>query len=341
MSRCSPLGEAAVTGAEVENVEEIIVSTELERASGENLAASDGEGCAASPNIEDDLNEGASDNAKLRTCYFGSSTITIGKIKEMEERGYFLEGEGRAPGAETVLKPNGDVAVVYEDFFIAGLPMPPHRALADVLLHFQAQLHQLMPNTIAQLSKKFWTVSIFGGVPSGNLFTKRYELHYQPKIASTLEGDQIVQYECLNFHAKRDGSPKLCLTIKNKWSSRWTKSWFYYRVPCRWCSGGGKSVYPLHSWMGELDYTVEPQVECPDNDPNDISFVQVTVTTECRDAIKEYTTSKIFPLTTSFGFESVPLKTTPTSKVETPLSLFAVGTIAMEHTDHFLAEVET
>jgi hypothetical protein len=40
-------------------------------------------------NSEDNLTEGASDNAKLRMCYFGSSTITVGKIKEMEEKGYF------------------------------------------------------------------------------------------------------------------------------------------------------------------------------------------------------------------------------------------------------------
>jgi hypothetical protein len=55
MSRCSPLGEVAAAGAEVENVEEIIVSSELEHAFGENPAASDGEGCAASPNTADML----------------------------------------------------------------------------------------------------------------------------------------------------------------------------------------------------------------------------------------------------------------------------------------------
>jgi hypothetical protein len=73
---------------------------------------------------------------KLRTCYFGSSTITVSKIKEMEERGYFPEGEGRAPGAETVPEPNGDEAIVYEDFFVADLRMPLHPTLADILLYF-------------------------------------------------------------------------------------------------------------------------------------------------------------------------------------------------------------
>jgi hypothetical protein len=307
MSRCSSLGEAAASAMEVENVEEITFSAELEHTFGENHVASDGERYAVSPNTKDDLDEGASDNAKLWTCYFGSLTITVGKIKEMEEKGYFPEGEGRAHGAETVPEPNGDKVVVYENFFIAGLCMPPHPALVDILLHFPAQLYQLTTNAIAQLSKNFWAVSSFGGMPSGNLFVKRYELHYQPKTMSTPDGDQIAQYRCLNFHAKRDGGPKLSLEIKNKWSSGWTRSWFYCRVPCRHCSRGGKRVYALHSRMGELDYAIEPEVECTDNDPNDVAFVRMTVTIGGRGAVEEYTVCKVFPLTANFGFESVPL----------------------------------
>jgi hypothetical protein len=93
--------------------------------------------------------------------------------------------------------------------------------------------------------------------------------------------------------------------------------------------------------MGELDYAIEPEVECSDNDPNDAAFIRATVTIGGCDAVEEYTTCKIFPLAASFGFESVPLGTTPVSRVETPFPLFVVGTIAAEYTDHFLAEVET
>jgi hypothetical protein len=39
---------------------------------------------------------------------------------------------------------------------------------------------------------------------------------------------------------------------------------------------------------------------------------------------------KIYPLVAGFSFESVPLGMTPMSKVETFLSLLAVGTIAVE-----------
>jgi hypothetical protein len=100
--------------------------------------------------------------------------------------------------------------------FIAGLCMPLYLTLADILLHFQAQLHQLTPNAITQLSKYFWATGSFEGVPLGNAFAKWYELHYQPKTVETPVGDRIAQYGCLNFQAKRDGSLKLSLAIKNK-----------------------------------------------------------------------------------------------------------------------------
>jgi hypothetical protein len=78
----------------------------------------------------------------------------------------------------------------------------------------------------------------------GNLFAKHYKLHYQPKTVETPEGNWIAQYGCLNFHAKRDGSLKLNLTIKNMWSTGWTKSWFYYHAPGHGALEVAKSCIP-------------------------------------------------------------------------------------------------
>jgi hypothetical protein len=47
-------------------------------------------------------------------------------------------------------------------------------------------------------------------------------------------------------------------------------------------------VYARHSRMSEIDYSIEPEVECPDNDPNDAAFFGATATIDGRDAIKEY-----------------------------------------------------
>jgi hypothetical protein len=57
-------------------------------------------------------------------------------------------------------------------------------------------------------------------------------------------------------------------------------------------------MYTLYSRMSELDYAVEPKVECPDNDPNDASFVRATATIGGRDAVEEYVACKMYPLAT-------------------------------------------
>jgi hypothetical protein len=107
----------------------------------------------------------------------------------------------------------------------------------------------------------------------GSLFAKCYELHDQPRTIETPKGDRITHYGCLNFHTKRDGSSKLSLAIKNKWSAGWTKSGFHCHVPCWQSSEDGKSIYALRLRMRELDFAVEPEVECPNDDPNDDGFV--------------------------------------------------------------------
>jgi hypothetical protein len=79
---------------------------------------------------------------------------------------------------------------VFEEFFAAGLRMPSHPALTDILVKFRVQLHQLTPNSFALFSKYFWAVMSFGEKPSGNGFAKRYELHFQPKKVGADEDDK-------------------------------------------------------------------------------------------------------------------------------------------------------
>jgi tRNA A37 threonylcarbamoyladenosine synthetase subunit TsaC/SUA5/YrdC len=64
----------------------------------------------------------------------------------MIDNGYLDEGMGREPREETVPEPCPDEAMVFKEFFTVGLRMPPHPVLADILLKFQIQIHQLTPN---------------------------------------------------------------------------------------------------------------------------------------------------------------------------------------------------
>jgi hypothetical protein len=49
----------------------------------------------------------------------------------------------------------------------------------------------------------------------------------------------------------------------------------------------------------------------------------------------------MYLLAAGFGFKDVAFGTTPVSKVETALPLFAIGAAAVEHADHVLVEIET
>jgi hypothetical protein len=69
---------------------------------------------------------------------FGVSMITLGQIHKMADKGYFAEGEARAVGEEMTPETQEDDAVIFEYFFVAGLRMPLHPALADILIKFQA-----------------------------------------------------------------------------------------------------------------------------------------------------------------------------------------------------------
>jgi hypothetical protein len=67
---------------------------------------------------------------------FGTSRISSVRVQEMQQLGYFGDGVGRVPGAEEIPEPEGEL-VVFEAFFIAGLRLPAHRFVAEVLQRFE------------------------------------------------------------------------------------------------------------------------------------------------------------------------------------------------------------
>jgi hypothetical protein len=107
-----------------------------------------------------------------RSFLFRPSIVIVSHIHGMIDNGYFAEGIGREPGEENVLEPQPDEVVVFEEFFIASLRMPPHPLLAEILLKFQVQIHQLTPNSMVQLSKYICAVLSFRGIPSAEGFVK-------------------------------------------------------------------------------------------------------------------------------------------------------------------------
>jgi hypothetical protein len=87
------------------------------------------------------------------------------------------------------------------------------------------------------------------------------------------------QYGCLNFDAKHGGQrAKPTVDVKNKWSRAWTQAWFYCKVPLLWVlsPGRGKGIYALCSYMGALDFVMEPPFKCDNDDAGDATFIKAT-----------------------------------------------------------------
>jgi hypothetical protein len=71
------------------------------------------------------------------TYNFGQSTMTKAHLVSLGSHGhYFPKGYGRPPGVESVPNPRSDEAVMFEDLFAAGLRIPPHPILLDILCKF-------------------------------------------------------------------------------------------------------------------------------------------------------------------------------------------------------------
>jgi hypothetical protein len=99
--------------------------------------------------------------AELRpgdTMEFGVSRISLARVQDMQQLGYFGGGVGRVPGAEKVPEPEGEL-VVFEAFFIAGLRLSAHRFVSEVLQKFKVQVHQLTPNAVVALAKYVWATT--------------------------------------------------------------------------------------------------------------------------------------------------------------------------------------
>jgi hypothetical protein len=159
------------------------------------------------------------------TVEFGVSRISSVRVQDMQQLGYFGNGVGRVPGAEEIPEPEGEI-VVFKAFFTAGLRLPAHRFVAEVLQRFDVQIHQLTPNAVVALAKYVWAVTSYGDQPSVEVFTKNYCLHWQKRKV----GNKIAQFGSCTFTPRTGKTSvevvELVPCARNKWGN-WYDYWFY------------------------------------------------------------------------------------------------------------------
>jgi hypothetical protein len=159
------------------------------------------------------------------TVDFGVSRMSSVRVQDMQQLGYFGGGVARVPGTEEVPKPEGEL-VVFEAFFAAGLCLPAHRFVGEVLHRFNVQIHQLTPNAVVALSKYVWATTSYGGQPSVEVFAKYYCPHWQKRMI----GNKVAQFGSCTFTPKTGKTSmevvELVPCARNKWGN-WHEFWFY------------------------------------------------------------------------------------------------------------------
>jgi hypothetical protein len=159
------------------------------------------------------------------TVDFGVSRMSSVRVQDMQQLGYFGSGVARVLGTEEVPEPEGEL-VVFEAFFAAGLRLPAHRFVGEVLRRFNVQIHQLTSNAVVALSKYVWATTSYGGQPSVEVFAKYYCLHWQKRMI----GNKVAQFGSCTFTPKTGKTSmevvELVPCARNKWGN-WHEFWFY------------------------------------------------------------------------------------------------------------------
>lgn len=165
--------------------------------------------------------------------YLGRSKVTHNLIQEYVNKDYLrplTPSSFRPPGDEVIPKPKPYEAVVFRDYFVAGLDFPLENFASEVLQRFKIQLHQLTPNAFARLSVFAMAMKMLGHAPNTDTFIRFYETQrkrsevWDPIVEKKLP----LEFGAFNFVPKKTRNTiTIVPTYRNKWP-QWTKYWFYH-----------------------------------------------------------------------------------------------------------------
>ena len=85
------------------------------------------------------------------------------------------------PEGEIEAKPHLDEAVVFCDFFIAGLRFPLDPVVVEIFKLFDVYTHQMMPTSFVRLNLYMWLSKTYKLKPTATGFARLFKCHFQPK----------------------------------------------------------------------------------------------------------------------------------------------------------------
>ncbi len=184
----------------------------------------------------------------------------------------------------------GEVCPRQMPFFAAGLRLPAHRFMAEVLRRFEVQVHQLTPNVVVALAKYVWATTSYGGQPSVEVFAKHYCLHWQKRKI----GHEIAQFGSCTFTLKSGKTSmevvELVPCARNKWGN-WWDFWFYV-------SEGEVEDHPglPVAVMCSHYYVAYPQFEVAEDDEDEGALRRAARMSSGRDLVEEFVGYGVWPL---------------------------------------------
>jgi hypothetical protein len=223
------------------------------------------------------------------TVEFSVSRISLVCVQDMQQLGCFGNDVGCVPGAQEVPEPEGEL-VMFEAFFTAGLRLPAHRFMAEVLQRFEVQVHQLTPNAMVALAKYVWAATSYGGQPSIEVFAKNYCLHWQKRKI----GNKIAQFGSCTFTPRTGKTSvevvELVPCARNKWGN-----WWDY-----WFDVSGSEVEDLSGLpaavMCSHCYVAFPQFEVAEDDEDEGALRCAARMSSVRDLVEEFIGYGVWPL---------------------------------------------
>jgi hypothetical protein len=179
---------------------------------------------------------------------------------------------------------------VFKAFFAAGLRLPVHRFVVEVLRKFEIQIHQLTPNAMVALAKYVWAVSSYGGEPCAEVFAKNYCLHWQKRKICGL----IAQFGSYTFPPRTGKTSaevnEIVPCAKNKWGN-WWDFWFYV---VRGDVEGLPALPP--TILCSHCYLAFPHFKVKKGDRNEEALRYVARLSSDRDLVEEFVACGVWPL---------------------------------------------
>ncbi|TVU21138.1 hypothetical protein EJB05_30758, partial [Eragrostis curvula] len=198
-----------------------------------------------------------------KTYRLNRSRVDEAELAMYVERGYFEAGRARYPGDEEIPQPKPNEAVVFRDYFEAGLRLPALFILQRVLKAYGIQIHHLTPNAFVQLSKFIWVVRTFNAKVNYEAFLRFFSCHLQNKKVYYDNDVLLLQYGVCTFQprsfSKKSKLEKVALIAasRNRWDNDWVDYWFYAEVP-EGENDDGSVCYPLASLLVPAEPTFSP-----------------------------------------------------------------------------------